>query len=331
LPFPDRSPPRYRHPMTEANPTPVSDARQTGLYGAPPAEVARAPEGAIQFSPLMPGAQALEDAAPGTLSQMVMLAPPGTVERRYAVALALRALAPGAVLTLCAPKDQGGLRLRKELTAFGCEPQETVRRHHRICTVRRPDTIAELDAAIAEGAPRLVEQLGLWSQPGVFSWDRIDPGTALLVEQLPAADRPLSGKGADFGCGLGVLAHSVLRSPQVEGLTMIDIDRRAIAAAQRNVVDPRVRFMWADVRLPDATLTDLNFVVMNPPFHDGGNEDRALGQTFIRRAADVLRKGGVCWITANRHLPYEAILTPLFKRVALRAEANGYKVYEAQK
>ena len=35
-------------------------------------------------------------------------------------------------------------------------------------------------------------------------------------------------------------------------------------------------------------LQDLDFVVMNPPFHDGGTEDRSLGEAFIRRAAAVL-------------------------------------------
>jgi 16S rRNA (guanine1207-N2)-methyltransferase len=45
----------------------------------------------------------------------------------------------------------------------------------------------------------------------------------------------------------------------------------------------------------------------------------------------VLRTGGSCWLTANRHLPYEAILTPLFRRVTMVTESGGYKIYQAQK
>jgi 16S rRNA (guanine1207-N2)-methyltransferase len=70
---------------------------------------------------------------------------------------------------------------------------------------------------------------------------------------------------------------------------------------------------------------------MNPPFHDGGTEDRALGVSFIRRAAEMLRTGGSCWLVANRHLPYEAELKPLFKRVIVIAETGGYKIFEARK
>jgi 16S rRNA (guanine1207-N2)-methyltransferase len=299
----------------------------TGLYGTPPAELAAAPEAAIQFSPLIPGSGRLEEQAEGSLAEMLVLAPPGTVERRYAMALALRALAPGNVLTALAPKDKGGSRLAKELKGFGCTITETSRRHHRICTCERPPRLPGIDQALAEGAPRLDEALGLWTQPGVFSWNRLDPGSALLAQNLP----PLSGRGADLGCGIGTLARTVLASPKVESLALIDIDRRAVEMAQRNVADSRAAFRWADVRSGGAGLAGLDFVVMNPPFHDGGAEDQSLGQNFIRRAAEALRPGGICWLVANRHLPYEAVLKSLFRRVAAKAEAAGYKIYEAQK
>ena len=145
-------------------------------------------------------------------------------------------------------------------------------------------------------------------------------------DHLPA----LSGKGADLGCGLGVLSHAVLASDKVTALQLIDIDRRAIDMAKRNIEDDRVRWLWADARTAK-DLTGLDFVVMNPPFHEGGLENQALGQTFVQRAAAILRNGGTCWLTANRHLPYEAILKPLFRHGSMIAEADGYKIYQAQK
>ena len=298
-----------------------------GLYGSPPPALAIAPAGAVQLSPLVPGAAALEDLADASLESFTALTPPGAVERRYVLAQALRALRPGGRLEALAPKDKGGARLKRELEAFGCTVVETAKRHHRICVTERPAAPQGLEAAIAEGAPRLSAGLGLWTQPGVFSWDRIDPGTALLVKHLP----PLSGRGADLGAGLGVLAHAVLTSPKVEALTLVELDRRAVEAARRNVDDPRASVLWADVRTLGETLTGLDFVVMNPPFHDGGAEDRALGVAFIAAAARVLRKGGDCWVVANRHLPYEAPLQVHFSRFRPIADAGGYKIYEARK
>jgi len=297
----------------------------TLLYGRPPA-VFDPPGAAVQTSPLIPGSTALEDVAPGSAEAAMIYAPPGAVERRYSLALALRALKPGGRLDVIAPKDKGGSRLGKELKAFGLEVNETAKAHHRRCVVIRPDAVEGLDAAIAQGAPRLVEGLDAWSQPGVFAWDRIDPGTALLAQHLP----PLKGTGADLGCGFGALATVVLRSPAVTALRLIDLDRRAVAMAQRNVTDERVSFDWADVRTVPAEAA-LDFIVTNPPFHDGGAEDKRLGQKFIRQAAALLKKGGVLWLVANRHLPYEAELNEAFKRVRPVADAGGYKIFEAVK
>lgn len=295
------------------------------VYGFPPAALAEVPAGARQSSPLVPGSAPLEDAR--ELDEVVMLAPPGTQERRYSLALALRALKPGGLFTALAPKDKGGSRLGRELAPFGCAVDETSKRHHRICVTRRPRDLVGIEDAIAQGAPRIVEQLGLWSQPGVFSWDRIDPGSALLASRLPA----LKGRGADLGCGIGVLAHTVLKSSAVTELHLVDIDGRAVEAARRNVDDPRARFDWADATGDEPCLTNLDFVVTNPPFHDAGAEDRSLGQAFIRRAAGAVRVGGACWLVANRHLPYESVLADAFKSVRLDIEVGGYKVYEARR
>ena len=296
------------------------------VYGAPPAALAAAPEGARQVSPLSPGAEALEALAPASLSAAVIAAPPGTLERRYALAQALRALKPGAPLTALAPKEKGGSRLRKELEAFGCQVEELGRQHQRICHTVRPEAPVGLDAAMIAGGPQRSAGEGLWTQPGVFSWDRDDPGSQLLIAALPA----LSGQGADLGCGIGVLALSVLASAKVTRLELVDLDRRAIEAARRNVEDPRVAFHWTDAR-SGPELAGLDFVVMNPPFHDAGQEDKALGQAFIRRAHAVLRKGGVLWMVANRHLPYEAVLGEQFARVTPKGDGKGFKIYEARK
>ena len=296
------------------------------VYGAPPAALADIPSGAAQVSPLVPGAEDLDALAPASLAGAVVAAPPGTVERRHALARVLQALSPGAPLTAMAPKEKGGARLRKELEAFGCAVAESGRQHQRICHTLRPANPTGLEPAIEAGAPRYSEALGYWTQPGVFSWDRTDAGTRQLMAALPS----LAGRGADLGCGVGVLAQAALAAPGVTRLELIDIDRRAIEAARRNVQDPRAAFHWADVLVaPD--LSGLDFVVMNPPFHEGGVEDRGLGQAFIRRAHQILRPGGSVWLVANRHLPYEAVLNALFARVTARGDGAGFKVYEARK
>lgn len=295
------------------------------IYGRPPA-VFDPPQSATQTSPLIPGSQALEVMADGSAEEVTVYAPPGAVERRYVLAQALRVLKVGGRLDIMAPKDKGGSRLAKELKSFGLTFSEEAKAHHRRAKLARPEQVEALDEAIKGGAPRIVPGLEAWSQPGIFAWDRIDTGTALLADALPA----LKGKGIDLGCGYGALATVVLRSTAVTGLRMVDLDRRAIEAAKQNVSDERASFEWADVRTLAADGT-LDFVVSNPPFHDGGIEDKRLGQKFIRKSAELLKKGGVAWIVANRHLPYEKDLNEVFKRVTMVADQNGFKIFEAVK
>lgn len=295
------------------------------LYGRPPL-VFDPPGAATQISPLIPGSTALESLEPASIDEAMVYAPPGVLERRYTLALTLRALKVGGRLDVMALKDKGGSRLNKELTAFGLDVGETSKAHHRRCVVIRPETMTGIDEAIAAGGPRKVEGLDAWSQPGVFAWDRIDGGSALLAEHLPM----LKGAGADLGCGYGALATVVLRSDAVTALRLVDLDRRAVEAARRNVTDSRATLEWADARTLDDS-GDLDFVVMNPPFHDGGAEDRRLGQAFVRKAAGLMKKGGVLWLVANRHLPYEAELNAAFKRVTPVTEGGGYKLFEAVK
>ena len=300
-------------------------ASNTAIYGQADHELAPSAADAVQLSPLVVGASDIASVPDESFAAVTVRAPAGAVERRFVLAQALRVLAPGGRMTAFALKDRGGLRLKKELEALGCEVGESARRHNRICLVVRPAVIKGLAEAIAAGAPRQIVENGLWTQPGVFSWDRLDAGTNALLQVLP----PFAGTGADFGAGIGLLALNVLAEPKVTKLTLVELDRRALDAARRNVTDPRADFVWGDVR--QTTLKDLDFIVSNPPFHESGSEDKTLGQAFIASAAGALRKGGALWIVANRHLPYEAILGESFAKVRLVAEGGGYKVFEARK
>lgn len=295
------------------------------LYGDIPPDLVPVPPGSVQVSPLVPGARALDDLAPGSCEGLVMRAPPNTLERRHDMALALRALRPGAEFLILAAKDKGGTRLGKELATFGITVTNQPRHHHRICTGTRPAVMQGIEEAIADGALRHVPELNLWSQPGLFSWDRFDVGSAVLIEVLPA----LAGKVGDFGCGYGLLSLAALRSAAVTAVHGFDLDRRAIEAARRNIRDPRFTAKWVDLAANGPGVSNLDVVLMNPPFHQAGMENQALGQTLIARAADALRPGGVLWLTANRHLPYEAVLKARFRTVRLVTEDSGFKVYQA--
>ena len=52
-------------------------------------------------------------------------------------------------------------------------------------------------------------------------------------------------------------------------------------------------------------------------------------QALVRLAAQGLRRDGVLYMVANRHLPYEAILGKVLGKVRALAVTPGFKVLSA--
>ncbi|MCB1608987.1 MAG: methyltransferase, partial [Xanthomonadales bacterium] len=178
--------------------------------------------------------------------------------------------------------------------------------------------------------PSRVGKSDLLSRPGVFAWDRVDPGSRLLSEHLPA---DLQGDAADLGAGYGYLSAQLLRRcPGLRAVDLYEADQRALDLARQNLGEvagaAALDFYWHDVcaGLPKK----YDCIVSNPPFHAHTGEDRPdLGRTFLRQAGIALRPGGRLLLVANRHLPYEATLSKGFSKVRQMAQAQGFKVIEA--
>ena len=166
---------------------------------------------------------------------------------------------------------------------------------------------------------------GLWTAPGVFSADAIDPGSALLAEALP---KKLGAQVGDLGAGWGFLSAHVLTRSDVKAVHLVEAGHMALECAKRNVTDPRAQFHWADATTWQPP-QQLDATVMNPPFHTGRAAEPALGQAFVAAAARMLGPQGQLWMVANRHLPYETILRSHFAQVAEIGGDTRFKLLHA--
>lgn len=184
---------------------------------------------------------------------------------------------------------------------------------------------------LAGDAIRLIADGRFLSRPGVFAWDRIDPASMLLMEHIPD---DLHGRGADLGAGYGYLAAEIIaRNPQVTALDLFEADQRALQLARDNLTrlnpDTRVPlgFHWHDVCL--GVHGNYDFIVSNPPFHQGRADAPELGRAFIAAAANALTPAGRLFLVANRHLSYEKVLDAHFGCVKTLVQRNGFKVIAA--
>jgi len=245
------------------------------------------------------------------------------------IARAWALLEPGGTLVTAGANDDGAASLEKHTAkAFGGVEQLS-KFHSRVFWFTKGD---KEPPAYWRGLAGLqpVADSSWKSRPGLFSWDRIDDGSALLAKHLPD---DLSGKIADFGCGWGFLARTFLTGAGLTGagiaLThLIDAEHLAIEAARSNITDKRASFHWLDLATEPAPTT-YDVIVCNPPFHTGRASTPALGQKIIEAAAKALKPGGRFYMVANRGLPYEQGLKAHFASFETLADNNKFRVTKA--
>jgi len=290
----------------------------------------------------------------GDYDAAYLLFPKNMVEGRYFIAQASRLVKASGMIYVSAENKAGGSRLQKIVQQFGGEIVQQISKHKSRFVAFENMALDQsvVDGAIKEGSLKVIDKTGFEAQSGVYGYNKIDKGSAVLLRHIP---QDLKGKVADFGCGYGYLLQHLLQ--QNEGIKIaygIDADARALECARQNLLkssscdliagsqdeqeDPSVKpkddgceveFLWADLLTADGVPARLDAIIMNPPFHEGKKADSDIGVSFIKTAAASLRRNGALYMVANNQLPYEAVLKDAFFSYECLAQDNGFKVFKA--
>ncbi|TDC70009.1 methyltransferase domain-containing protein [Micromonospora sp. KC606] len=166
----------------------------------------------------------------------------------------------------------------------------------------------------------------LASAGGVFSADRLDPGTAVLLRK---AELPAIGTGGDLldvGCGFGPISCVLATRAPAATVWAVDVNERARALAAENArrVDAADRIRAA---APDEVPADLTFTQIwsNPPIRIGKAELHELLRHWLPRLAP----DGVAWLVVARHLGGDSLHRWLVDegwQVDRHASQKGYRV-----
>jgi len=180
---------------------------------------------------------------------------------------------------------------------------------------------------------------GIWGQnfsfttaAGVFSGDRLDPGTAVLFRSVepPAAtvDRP-HPRLLDLGCGFGPIAVALATTCPEASVTAVDVNDRALELTRLNAKRAEVS---VTVQRPEDVPRDQLFdeIWSNPPIRIGKPALHELLMTWLARLDD----GGCAYLVVGRNLGADSLQTWLGNQgwpTARLASAKGYRVFRSVK
>lgn len=165
---------------------------------------------------------------------------------------------------------------------------------------------------------------------GIFSPERIDMGTRVLLDHVPPA--PPGGQLLDIGSGWGPLALTLaLESPHAT-VWAVDVNNRALDVLRRNA--QKLGLSNVNAVNPDDVPDDLQFTTIwsNPPIRVGKNELHAILERWLPR----LEPGSDAWLVVQRNLGSDSLhrwMEATFPELTTTraATAKGYRVLRARR
>ena len=142
---------------------------------------------------------------------------------------------------------------------------------------------------------------------GVFSKDKIDFGSRLLLESIPKSD--ISSKVLDVGCGYGTLGIVINKVLNVS-VDMVDVNLRAIHLAERNIKENHCENIKAFESNVYANITEkYKTIITNPPIRAG----KKVVYDILMNAKDHLEENGKLFLVIRKEQGAKSLIIDLKK------------------
>lgn len=155
------------------------------------------------------------------------------------------------------------------------------------------------------------KKYNIYSDNGVFSKDRFDYGTRVLLDSININE--LSGNVLDLGCGIGVVGVILGTINKNINIDMVDVNERAISLAKENISLNEVN---ADVFISDV-YSNVNkkydYIITNPPIRAG----KEVIRKFLLGGYDYLNDNGILYFVMRKDHGVKSMIKEL---------ENKYKV-----
>ena len=138
------------------------------------------------------------------------------------------------------------------------------------------------------------KKYNVYSDNGVFSKDKFDYGTRVLLESIDINN--LCGNVLDLGCGIGVVGIILGTINKNINIDMVDINDRAINLAKENVSLNKVK---GNVFISDVYSNinkKYNYIITNPPIRAG----KEVVRRFLLGGYDYLTDDGILYFVMRK-------------------------------
>ena len=132
------------------------------------------------------------------------------------------------------------------------------------------------------------------SDLGVFSKDKVDYASRLLVEQYFKMGKTES-RVLDVGCGYGLIGITLAKIKNCQ-VTMIDINRRACDLAKTNVKNNNVEANILESDIYSNIKEIYDCIITNPPIRAG----KKVYMTILKEAEQHLKDKGELWFVMHK-------------------------------
>ncbi len=162
---------------------------------------------------------------------------------------------------------------------------------------------------------------------GVFSSERLDPGTNVFLRKADLPGPETEGVFLDLGCGYGPIAVVLATMAPKAKVWAVDVNSRARELARRNAKELAIT-----VAAPEEVPDEVTFTQIwsNPPIHVGKPELHRLLLTWLPR----LEPGGVAWLVVAKHLGSDSLQQWLVDQgypTRRHASAAGFRVLKVSR
>lgn len=161
---------------------------------------------------------------------------------------------------------------------------------------------------------------------GIFSKEKIDFGSNLLIENLPI-DK-MNGKILDLGCGYGPIGIIIANNTK-SYVDMIDINLRAIHLSRMNIKENKISNAQVyESNMYEEIKEKYNYIITNPPIRAG----KKVLYEIIFDAEKHLKKDGELWFVIRKDQGAKSLLKDMEKSYITQIinKKNGFFIISAK-